>query len=51
MSDNWLLIIVAGILVYLFTRSKGFSNSQVMSWTDYRGHNYRIEVTRDVHPR
>ena len=52
MGKNWVGLVILGLVVWLILRQRQpqtSTNEEIMTWTDYRGHEYRIEVHRDVH--
>lgn len=48
--STFLLILVAGFLLFVMFKDKQLtSNAEVWEWTDYRGHTYKMTVSRNIH--
>ena len=48
MKDWGILLIVVLVLLAL-SRKGGATNAETWEWTDYKGHQYCINVHREVH--
>ena len=53
--NTFLLILITGFLLLVMAKDRGLftkpltSNAEVWEWTDYRGHTYKMSVSRDMH--
>lgn len=45
-----LLLLAIGFLLFVMVKGKPLtSNAEVWEWTDYRGHTYKMTVSREMH--
>ena len=47
-------LVIAGLYLYqrshtLEAKSRELHNEEILRWTDYRGHNYEVQINRKVH--
>ena len=53
--DDWKWLAIIGLVWWLFTHrqsqaQQGFHNEQTLEWTDWRGRERWMRMTRDVRP-